>query len=101
MTERFREEMRRQDDRLEAVRASAAGTGAALVASAASSVVGFGILGFAPMPMFASYGILTAIMIALALIASLLVLPALLVLVERPASAAVDHSPSRKMPVSS
>jgi predicted RND superfamily exporter protein len=32
------------------------------------------------MPLFASYGILTAIMIALALAASMLVLPAILVL---------------------
>ena len=38
-------------------------------------------MGFAPMPLFASYGILTAIMIFLALSASVLVLPSLLLLV--------------------
>ena len=80
MTERYREELDRSGDRFEAVRHAAAGTGSALVASAASSIVGFAILGFAPMPMFASYGVLTAIMILLALLASLLVLPSLLVL---------------------
>jgi predicted RND superfamily exporter protein len=53
----------------------------ALLASAASSVVGFTIMGFAPMPMFSSYGILTALMIFLALSASLVVLPSLLLLV--------------------
>ena len=55
-----------------------AGTGEALVGSALSSIVGFAILALAPMPMFASYGLLTAIMIMLALCASLLVLPSLL-----------------------
>ena len=80
MTERFREEVGRTSDRYEAVRRAAAGTGSALVASAASSIVGFAILGLAPMPMFATYGMLTAIMILLALLASLLVLPSLLVI---------------------
>jgi predicted RND superfamily exporter protein len=53
----------------------------ALLASAASSIVGFAIMSFAPMPMFASYGVLTALMIFLALSASLVVLPSLLLLV--------------------
>ncbi len=35
-------------------------------------------MAFAPMPMFAIYGFLTAIMIAMALVATLLVLPGLL-----------------------
>lgn len=78
MTERFREELRRNPDKLTALRKAARGTGVALVASAASSIVGFSIIGFAPMPMFSSYGQLTAIMIFLALTASLIVLPPLL-----------------------
>ncbi len=78
MTERFREELKRSVSSTEAARKAARGTGAALTGSAASSIGGFAVMGFAPMPMFASYGLLTAIMIALALIASLLVLPALL-----------------------
>ena len=81
MTERFREELRRAPDKVEALRQAARGTGAALVASAASSIVGFSIMGLAPMPMFASFGILTALMIFLALAASLVVLPSLLLLV--------------------
>ena len=78
---RFREELGRYGDRLEAVRAAGEGTGTALVASAVSSSVGFGILAFAPMPLFAAYGLLTAIMIGMALVATLLVLPSLLILV--------------------
>ena len=38
-------------------------------------------MAFAPMPMFATYGLLTALMIVLALVASLFVLPSLLVVV--------------------
>ena len=81
MTERFREEMNRSIFPLEAARKAARGTGMALVASAGSSIGGFAVMGFAPMPLFSSYGILTATMIALALTASILVLPALLTLV--------------------
>ena len=81
MTERFREELRRAATNMQALRYAANGTGVALVASAASSIVGFTILGFALMPMFSSFGFLTAIMIFLALAASLVVLPSLLLLV--------------------
>ena len=78
---RYREELSLGVDRLEAVRLSGEGTGVALIASAVSSAVGFAILALAPMPLFASYGFLTAVMILMALAASLLVLPGLLVLV--------------------
>jgi len=81
MTERFREELRRNDTNMEALRRAASGTGVALMASAVSSIVGFVILGFAPMPLFSSFGFLTAIMIFLALASSLVVLPSLLLLV--------------------
>ena len=81
MTERFREELRRRANKMEALRHAASGTGVALLASAASSIVGFSIMGFAPMPLFSTYGFLTASMIFLALVASLAVLPSLLLLV--------------------
>ncbi|MCO4769877.1 MAG: MMPL family transporter [Deltaproteobacteria bacterium] len=92
-TMRFREELEGAPSRLAALRAAGAGTGQALAASAFSSAVGFSILAFAPMPMFAAYGLLTAVMILLALAAALLVLPSLLLLVTpeiRPASAPVE-----------
>ncbi|MBI4305744.1 MAG: MMPL family transporter [Chloroflexi bacterium] len=88
VTERYREELRRTGDRFEALVTAARGTGIALGGSAGSSIVGFAIMGFAPMPLFSSYGILTATMIALALTASLLVLPSLLVMVTPARSAA-------------
>lgn len=78
---RYREELDRWGVRAKAVRIAGEGTGLALVASAVSSAVGFAILAFAPMPLFASYGLLTAIMITMALVATLGVLPSLLVLI--------------------
>ena len=78
MTQRFREETRKTDSKDAAFRKTGQGTGSALIASGVSSIVGFTIMGFAPMPLFATYGILTATMIFLAMVASLLVLPALL-----------------------
>lgn len=77
---RYREEQERIPDRLGAVEAAGTGTGAALAASGLSSIVGFAIMALAPMPMFATYGFLTAIMIVMALAATLLVLPGLLVI---------------------
>ncbi len=81
VTERFREEMHKASSKMQALRQAANGTGVALLASAISSIVGFAIMGFAPMPMFSTYGILTAIMIFLAMLASLVVLPSLLLIV--------------------
>ena len=82
-TMRYREELRVVGTRIEAVQRTGAGTGAALVASAFSSMAAFAVMSLAPMPMFATYGLLTAIMIALAAAASLIVLPALLVIITR------------------
>jgi predicted RND superfamily exporter protein len=81
LTERFREEFHRNPGRVQAMRAAMRGTGVALAGSAGSSIVGFAIMGLAPMPLFASYGLLTSIMILLALAAALLVLPSLLMAV--------------------
>lgn len=78
MTERFREEFSKTPDRMAALDLASRGTGVALLGSAGSSIVGFTIMGFAPMPMFSTYGILTALMIFFALSAALFVLPSLL-----------------------
>ena len=83
LTMRYREELQRLGKRQTAVRKAGEGTGIALLSSAVSSAVGFFILAFAPMPMFASYGLLTAVMISMAAAATLLVLPSLLVLVTK------------------
>lgn len=78
MTERYRIERRANDNHVEAARAAAESTGVALLASAGSTAVGFAVLALAPMPLFATFGLLTALMVIFALLASLLVLPSLL-----------------------
>ena len=80
-TARFREELNGGSQRLAAVRRAGAGTGGALVLSAVTSVLGFTVMALAPTPIFATFGLLTAVMIGLALVVSLVVLPSLLVAV--------------------
>ena len=81
MTARFLEEKKRESDRRTALGSASRHSGSALLGSAASTMFGFMIIGLAPMPMFSSFGILTALMIIMALTASLFVLPSLLMLV--------------------
>jgi predicted RND superfamily exporter protein len=82
-TARYREELAVVGSRLDAVRRAGAGTGGALVLSALTSILGFTVMAFAPMPIFATFGLLTAVMIALSLGVALLVLPSFLVLVSK------------------
>lgn len=82
LTQRYREELRKNSKEV-ALLKTLNGTGIALLGSAISSIAGFAIMGFAPMPMFASFGQITAIMIFLALISSVFVLPSLLVIVSK------------------
>ena len=82
-------------NKIKALQQAANGTGMALLASAISSIVGFTIMGFAPMPMFSTYGILTAVMISLAMLASLVVLPSLLLMVTREKVAKKTQGKSR------
>ena len=80
-TARFREELVGEPSRFPALRRTGEGTGGALTISALTSIAGFLVLGLAPMPIFAVYGLLTAVMIAFAVLVSLLVLPSLLLFV--------------------
>jgi len=79
-TMRFREELVRFEP-LAAVREAGSGTGGALILSAVSSIIGFAIMGFAPMPGFAWFGQLMAVMIFMSVAVALLVLPSLLLIV--------------------
>lgn len=92
MTQRFRQELPRHPEPTAALRTAATGTGGALAGSAASSIAGFAVMGFAPMPLFATYGILSSVMVLMAAVASLLVLPALLLIVTRLRKDADDTS---------
>ncbi len=57
--------------------ATHAETGKALLGSAVSTLLGFAVLAFAPMPLFASFGRIQSLMIVLSLLAALGLLPAL------------------------
>ncbi|MDA0232425.1 MAG: MMPL family transporter [Chloroflexi bacterium] len=95
LTERFREELGRSETRLAAMTQALRGTGVALAGSAGSSIVGFAIMGLAPMPLFSSYGYLTSIMVFLAVLAALVVLPSLL-LIATPELRVATSKPSSK-----
>lgn len=82
-TMRFREEFENEPSRFPALRRAGEGTGGALAISALSSIIGFAIMSLAPMPIFQTFGSLTAVMIAFSLLVSLLVLPSLLLVVTR------------------
>tara|TARA_Y100000590_G_scaffold172578_1_gene197376 strand:+ start:1044 stop:3842 length:2799 start_codon:yes stop_codon:yes gene_type:complete len=83
MTERFKQELKLQQNEKDAMKVSMRGTGLALLGAGASSISGFVILSFAPMPLFATYGILSAFMITFAMFASVLIVPSLLLIVRR------------------
>ncbi|MCP4958004.1 MAG: MMPL family transporter [Actinomycetia bacterium] len=80
-TVRFREEFVGEPSRFPALRRAGEGTGGALVLSALTSMGGFLVMALAPMPIFADFGLLTAVMILFSLVVSLMVLPSLLLLV--------------------
>ena len=82
-TMRFREEFAEEPSRFPALRRAGEGTGGALAISALSSIIGFTVMAFAPMPIFVTFGTLTAVMIVFSLLVSLLVLPSVLLVVTR------------------
>jgi predicted RND superfamily exporter protein len=79
-TERFRQELRRSLDKRAALFATAQSTGMALFSTALSTALGFAVIAFAPMPMFSTFGLLTAVMIVLSFLMALFALPSLLLL---------------------
>ena len=83
MTERFKQELKLQKNEKDAIKVSMRGTGLALLGAGAASISGFSILSFAPMPLFATYGILSAFMITFAMLASVLIVPSLLLIVRK------------------
>ena len=78
---RFIEEFEHEPSRFPALRRTGEGTGGALAISAVTSMTGFLIMALAPMPMFVTFGVLTAVMIFFSLLVSLLVLPSLLMII--------------------
>jgi len=79
LSERYMQELDRADSVWTAMRTAVTGTGGALLGSAATTVGGFGVLVFAILPPLQQFGIITGLTIIYAFLASVLVLPSLLV----------------------
>ena len=79
LSERYNQELDRADSMWEAMQTAVTGTGGALLGSAATTVGGFGVLAFAILPPLQQFGIITGLTIIYAFLASVLVLPSLLV----------------------
>ncbi|MFC7080564.1 MMPL family transporter [Halorussus caseinilyticus] len=95
LSERYTMELGRRDTIWQAMNESVTGTGGALLGSAATTVGGFGVLGFAILPALQQFGIITGLTIIYAFLASVLVLPSLLVLWTRYLDPARPAPPTR------
>ncbi|WP_225741298.1 MMPL family transporter [Halorussus halophilus] len=80
LSERYNDELDRQGSIWDAMEKAVTGTGGALLGSAATTVGGFGVLSFAILPALQQFGIITGLTIIYAFLASVLVLPSLLVI---------------------
>ncbi len=78
ITERFRLVADQTGDVTKAVTETISRTGSAVLIAALSSMFGFGVLAFAPIPPEQQFGIITAITLTYAFITSILVLPLVL-----------------------
>jgi predicted RND superfamily exporter protein len=80
LTERYAQELERHADVSTALRTAVFGTGGALLGSAVTDVCGVGVLAFAILVPLQQFGVITAVTIAYSFLASVVVLPSLLVL---------------------
>lgn len=78
--ERFREERERRGKGIQqSVHTTIMSTGTALTISAVTTILGFGVLVFSPMPIAQQFGVITAITIIYSFLAAVLVLPVILI----------------------
>ena len=94
MSERYGRELDRHGDTERALRESVVGTGGALLGSAVTTAGGFGVLAFALVPSMQQFGLIVALALAFAFVASVLVLPSLLVLWTRHLHANSSDTPT-------
>jgi predicted RND superfamily exporter protein len=80
ITHRFLEDIRNDEDLLEASKKTILNTGSALFGAALTTVGGFGLLSFATMPPLQQFGQVTALAIIYSFISSIIVLPVLLII---------------------
>ena len=83
MWRRIEVELEKQHDHWKALRTSLNTTGMALTLSALTTMAGFLVLTFSPMPIIQDFGLITAITVMFSLVLSLVLLPVLVELVAR------------------
>jgi predicted RND superfamily exporter protein len=93
VSSRYRLELARGKNAWEAMEATVTGTGGALLGSAATTTAAFGTLALAILPVIRQFGIIAAVSIGYAFLASVFVLPTLLLLWTRYAGAAASFDP--------
>ena len=93
LTARYREERAAGLAPAEALRRTYASTGAAVVASGATAIAGFAVLALSDVQMLSDFGRVTVVDLSVSLLGVLAVLPAVLMLAERRASAARPPAP--------
>jgi len=101
VSERFRDELARFGSVEEALARTVRGTGGALLGSAATTGIGFGVLALAIHPPLQQFGTITAIMIGYAFLGAVLVLPSLLALWARYVADPVDTTVEGAPPATS
>jgi predicted RND superfamily exporter protein len=84
VTERYREGRENGETHNDALAAVGGACGLALLGSATSDIAGFLVIALSPMGLFANFGIFSAAMIALSLLASLVLTTAALGLISKP-----------------
>jgi hypothetical protein len=94
LTARYREERAAGLEPAEALRATYASTGAAVLASGATAIAGFAVLAFSDVAMLRDFGIVTVVDLTVSLLGVLAVLPAVLMLVERRAASRAPADPA-------
>jgi len=83
MWRRFEVEMAKRGDHWDALRAALDTTGVALMLSAATTMAGFAVLLFSPMPIIQDFGLITAVTVLFSLLLALMLLPVLVELSAR------------------
>jgi predicted RND superfamily exporter protein len=83
MWRRFEVEMAKRGNHWDALRAALDTTGMALMLSAATTMAGFAVLLFSPMPIIQDFGLITAVTVFFSLVLALMLLPVLVELAAR------------------
>jgi predicted RND superfamily exporter protein len=89
LSERYRQERRGGADAIGALRRTYKRTGAAVAASGVTAIAGFGVLVLSDIRMLRDFGLVTLIDLSVSLVGVLVLLPAALMLAERPRAIAV------------